>query len=126
MPESQLYLLSLPICFHQRAAKAHSPPRQQQAICVRHLQQEVHNQTGAYATQEEARQWSEQRQRGEQRGGGGVPLPPDLQRQRGQQAGGQGAGLVGRAGLEEQEVKPDGHDQQAVSGKGKPRQEIDP
>ena len=56
MPESQLYLLSLPICFHKRAAKAHSPPRQQQAICVRHLQQEVHNQTGAYATQEEARQ----------------------------------------------------------------------
>ena len=73
MQAGQLHLLSLPVRLNQRAEEARPPPRQQQTICLRHLQQEIYNQTGADEAQEEARLRGVQRG-GEQRGG-----PPSLQ-----------------------------------------------
>ena len=70
-------------------------------------------------------QRGEQRQWGEQRGGDAPLQAADEQHQHWEQADdGEGAGPAGRARLEEQEVEPDGHDQQALRSEGWPGEEV--
>ena len=139
MPAGQLHLLPVPVRVHQRAAEARARPRQQQALRLRHLPQEVHDQAGADAAQEEARLRGEQR--GRELGGGSAPLPPPGRRRapprpragpRGLHPGprlqlrDQRHGRPRQATRRHQARQPHGHHQQAERGRGLRRQEVHP
>ena len=120
MPAGELHLLSLPVRVDQRAEEARPAARQQQTFRLRHLQQEIYNQTSSDETQEEARLRCVQRRR-EQRGGQPASLQdwsllPDKASLPGAESARARAGPGPPGG---QEGEPDGHHQQAQRRPGR-------